>query len=34
MLKNGLEQQPAPSTQPDWLQSLKHDNVHGDSYFH
>lgn len=34
MLKNGLEQQPISQKKHDPLQSLSHDNVHGESYFH
>jgi transposase len=34
MLKNGLEQQPIASKRQDPLQDIRHDNVHGEHYFH
>jgi len=34
MLKNGLEQQSISQTKHDPLQSISHDNVHGEGYFH
>ena len=34
MLKNGLEQQPIYSSKHDPLQTISHDNVHGENYFH
>jgi transposase len=34
MLKNGLDQQPLSNTKQDPLQTLRHDNVHGEGYFH
>jgi hypothetical protein len=34
MLKNGLERESISQTKHDPLQSISHDNVHGESYFH
>ena len=34
MLKNGLDQQPISEGKQDPLQTLRHDNVHGEGYFH